>query len=241
MNIFVEGIFGSGTKALMKQVLEDNKSYLAYYKDDYSLIEICDRAYFNDCDYKKLLVEFDAYRPYIIDNTIYSRCNDNLHYIVDYEKMNASDCDFNEICEKHKLFGGNYKTSEFMKIILSRYSCYYGDKKVFESFLLGKILDEILLYSNLSNDEIITFYSEIIKQIKCNCFVYYVETDNIKKSLNELETSEKEKILTSFKKTKYAKKHCINKIDDLVPYYKMREKIEKEIISKVFSNRCKYF
>lgn len=239
MNIFVEGLVDDERRTILKSVLSENKSYLACFNENISPIEIYDCAYLNDDEYQVFIKKYSLYIEDIMKNTIYSKYHDEFHIIVDYNNIE------NEILRlelmKHNLFGGNFSITQFMEIIKLRYSCYYGDKKVFENKLFGKIIDEFLMYSDFDDEKIIDFYQELFDNFKFNSFIYYIEPENVEKIVKKLDKQTINLFLGKLKKSKYGKINKVIDIDDLITYIKKHISIEKKIILKVFPNRCRFY
>lgn len=239
MNIFVEGLVNSERRTIVNSVINENKSYSAFFNEEVSPIEIYSKAYLNDNDYETLIKKYPLYVEEIKKNTIYSRSYDEFHIIVDYNNIE------NEILRlelmKHNLFGGNFSITRFMEIIKLRYSYYYGDKNVFENKLFGKIIDEFLMYSDFDDERIIDFYQELFDNFKFNSFIYYVELENVEEVVKKIDKKTISLFLEKLKKSKYGKINKVVDIEDLIIYLKKHISIEKKIILNVFPNRCRFY
>lgn len=240
MNIFVEGIFESDRINLIKTILKENKSYSAFLKNDISPIGLSYCAYMNEEKYNYFLEKYPNYAFEIKRNTYYSY--NDFHYTIAYNKMKIDDINLYKELASFSLYDGKYDPKEFLEIVREKFSCYYGYEKVFESSLFENVIDELLLYSDYSDEDIVEFYEELVKNFNFKYFIYYIEPDDIKSSIIEKYNEEIiEVMIRYFKTTKYGKDYNVNSLDDLVKYFEKRIDIEKIILSRVFPKRCRYY
>lgn len=238
MNIFVEGLVNIKRRAIVNSIIDENKSYSAFL-DEISPIEIYSKAYLDDEKYERFIKKYPLHIENIKENTEYTRYHDEFHIIVDYN--NIKDETLSLELKKHNLFGGNFSIIKFMEIIKSKYTCYYGDKNVFENKLFGKIIDEFLMYSNFDDDKIIEFYQDLFNDFKFNCFIYYIEPESIDEVIKDFTKEEIDLFLESLKKSQYGKRNKVIDENDLKKYIDKHIALEKKIIFKVFPNRCRFY
>lgn len=240
MTIFVEGINEASRVAIIKQELEINKTYKGYFMNDVTPIQFLEMGYLTVEEYKALLEKYSEYKEIIEEYSNYYFCRDEYHYLVDYKSMNIELEEFNAEMKKHELFGGNFEIETFLRIVKSRFINFYGDRVMFELKFFGRIIDEILLFSFYTDEDIYSFYREVAKTITCNYFIYYLEPDDIEETIRE--DCKKDQTLLNYyiELTKKSDRYRIENVDDLIDYYKERNRIEKNLLVKVFPNRFKY-
>lgn len=250
MNIFIEGIPGSGKSTFLKKLASENKSYTAYYEGDLSPIELAWCAYLDDKEYNSLLCKYQNSANDIRKNTIIERDGKKYKYIVSYTKIDLQTPEMFSDFEKYEIYGGRLEIRKFLDVIKKRYTSYYGNKKLFECAMLQNIVDEVLLFSDLNDNDIINFYDGLVKDFKFDYFIYYFEPGNIMKALEKIsnerinENGDKvwlNSVINYIKGTKYGKKNDVSTITDLAKYYEKRISLEKKILKKVFSNRYQIF
>lgn len=246
MNIFIEGIPGSGKSTFLKKLEKENRSYKAYFEGDMSPVELAWCAYLSSEEYNNLLNKYSNYSEEIKNNTTVEKDGSDYKYIVSYTKFNPNTDEMFGDFERHEIYGGRLSVSEFLRIVRKRFLQYLGNKKLFECSILQNIVDELLLFSDFEEEEIIDFYEELVKNFKFEYFVYYFEPDNVKSVIEKIanervnESGEKiwlNSVIQYMKNTKYGKKNNFSTSDDLVKYYEKRIKLEKKILKKAFGKR----
>src|SRR5690606_18141538 len=113
MNIFVEGIQGSGKTTLINKLAKDLKSHKTFFEGDYNPLELAWCSYLDNETYQKLFLKY----PCIKD---LSHKEDN-YYVIPYTKTNKQDEKFYLEMEAYEIYNGRIPFESFKEIIFRRY------------------------------------------------------------------------------------------------------------------------
>ena len=132
-------------------------------------------------DYEKLLQKYDAIKDQIIEKS--HREDDRM--IVCYTKIRTDIHGFYQDFEKYEIYNNRVSLEDFENIVLSRYEKWNEDDLIVECSLFQNIVEDMILFRDLSDDEIIGFYRKIKEKIKDKkIHIYYLNTAAIKDNLD---------------------------------------------------------
>ena len=157
MNYFVEGLQGSGKSTLISRLSERHPDCLPVREGEYSPVELAWCAWLEETEYQDILDKFGSLRPQIEEKTY----RENGHVIVCYTKIMTENREFYRELEKHEIYNNRTSYDEFKRIILGRFRKWHGDNTIFECSLFQNIVEDMMLFRNAPDEEILAFYREI--------------------------------------------------------------------------------
>ena len=183
MNYFVEGLQGSGKSTLITKLSKLHPDYMPIREGEYSPVELAWCAYLTIQEYQEVLAEFGSLRQQIEEKAH----TEGNHVIVCYTKVMTEDSRFYQELEKHEIYNNRTSFDVFKKIILDRFRKWNGDGMIFECSLLQNIVEDLMLYRNASNDEILSFYREIREALEGKEFrILYLQARDIPGNLQTI-------------------------------------------------------
>ncbi len=238
-NIFVEGIQGSGKSTLVNKISKANPKLQVCREGDYSPIDLAWCAYMSQEEYERVLEKYDAIRTEIIKNTF----TEQEHYVVTYTKIIIDIPGFHKDLENYEVYNGRKSWNELKYIILTRFRNFTEAGYLFECSFFQNIMEDLILFHMLSDDEIIEFYCELFELVDKEKFMLlYLMNDNLEESINIIkkERSDEEgnelwyeMMLGYLADSPYGRKQGLKGFEDLVNHLKHRQELELAIISEV--------
>ncbi|MDF2905419.1 MAG: hypothetical protein K0R34_740 [Herbinix sp.] len=243
LNVFVEGIPGSGKSTLLGELQKNLSKYHFYYEGDISPIELAWCSYMTHEQYNKAIEDWPQFELKIKENSK----NEIDHYIVSYTRIHSDNHDFYKYMEQYEIYGGRRNIQEFSKIILERFRRFNGTGNVFECAFFQNIIEELMLYGEYNDTQILDFYSNLIDNISDEFLVIRLLSSDIEKSINQIK---KERIneqgeevwyhlmMNYLNQSPYGKTHRFNNFDDMLDHFRRRISLEKRISKELLHNRC---
>lgn len=239
MNVFIEGIPGSGKSTLLDKLQKNLTGYKFYKEGDISPLDLAWCSYMSDYQYKKALGEWPQFRTAIEVNSVQEEDN----YIVAYTKIQGVNKDFYQYMEKFEIYGGRRDIKDFRALVFKRYSRYHNSNNVFECAFFQNIIEELMLYANYDDDEIIAFYREMISASKVKDYkIIRLISGNISESIQNIR---KERIneqgeevwynlmMGYLRQSPYGKLHEFNEFSDMIKHFNRRIDLEKKVLEEV--------
>jgi len=237
MNIFIEGIQGSGKTTLIKKLSKDMKSHKTFFESDYNPLELAWCSYLDKEQYNKLLIKY----PCIKDLTH----KEDQFYVVPYTKTNKQDETFYLEMEQYEIYNGRVSFQKFKEILFRRFKNYQSNDGIFECSIFQNVVETMLLFYQMTEEEVVKFYQELKEVMNFNYRMLYIDSDHIRQNFLQ---AKKERVnedghemwfkfmMNYFTNSPYAKTHNLTSIDDLISYFELRRKVEKKILSEVFKD-----
>ncbi len=243
-NIFVEGIQGSGKSTLVNKISKANPKLRVCREGDYSPIDLAWCAYMTKEEYEAVLKQYSPIKDDIVKNTV----TEQEYYIVSYTKIITDIPGFHKDLENYEVYNGRKSWNELKCIILTRFRNFTEAGYLFECSFFQNIMEDLILFHMLSDDEIIEFYGELFKLIDKEKFkLLYLMNDNLEESINNIkrERSDEEgnelwydMMLGYFADSPYGRRYGLKSFDDLVNHFKHRQELELTIIREVIGENA---
>ncbi len=243
-NIFVEGIQGSGKSTLVNKISKANPKLQVCREGDYSPIDLAWCAYMSKEEYEAVLEKYSLIKDDIVKNTVIEQ----EHYIVTYTRIITDISGFHKDLENYEVYNGRKSWNEFREIILTRFRNFTEAGYLFECSFFQNIMEDLILFHMLSDDEIIEFYGELFELVNKEKFMLlYLMNDNLDESINVIkkERSDEEgnelwydMMLGYLADSPYGRKHRLKCFDDLVNHFKHRQELELVIIREVIGENA---
>ena len=241
MNYFVEGLQGSGKSTLARKIAKKRPEFVLKEEGDYSPVELAWCAYVDAETYRGILQKYPTIRSRIEEKT-YAEGDKR---IICYTKIKTDVPGFYRDLEQYEIYNGRRPFSEFRSIVLNRYQCWQDEKKIYECALLQNTVEDMILYRQASDDEILRFYEQACAALRGKEFrIIYLETEDIPASI---ETVKRERLDVNgnerwfslvckyFNTSPYAKANGLTDFSGFVTHLKHRQALELTICQEFFS------
>ena len=243
-NIFIEGIQGTGKTTLLRLLGQTLPDYHVYWEGDYSPVELAWCTYMTKTEYEAALAKF----PDLEEKIRQATYQEDSHYIVTYTRILAERRDFYEYMEQFEIYNGRRSLEEFKAILLRRYENFSGAGNVFECSFFQNTMEELLLYYDMTEQEILDFYEELFAKLKEKKFVMvYLRSEQMEENILQIKKERSDEkgvelwyplMLRYLNDTPYGKKHPFEGVADMVSHFRRRMKMELAAIEKVLGNQA---
>ena len=243
-NIFVEGLQGSGKSTLLRLLGKQFPDYHVYSEGDYCPVELAWCSYMTEPEYHQALAAFPALEDEIRKHTT----KESGAYVVEYTRILAERRDFYEYMERYEIYNGRRTLDEFKQILLGRYTAFRSHGNLFECAFFQNTVEELLLYGNLSESEILSFYKELFETLKHkNFFLIYLHSEQIEENILQIKRERSDEngnelwypmMLAYLNSTPYGKEHPFETVTDMVSHFKRRSQLELKIIKEVLGTQA---
>lgn len=194
---FIEGLQGAGKSTYVKYLSDklSNEKYTVYREGDYSPVELAWCAYLSGDQYKIVLEKYPEIRNDIHENTY----REDDKYVVCYTKILTDIPGFHKYMEQFEIYNGNIDIDGYEDIILRRFSNWKGENEIFECSLLQNIIENDILFYEMSDDRIIDFYKKIADFLNGREYqIIYLVSKDIGKNIDVIEKKDVMKMEMKF-------------------------------------------
>ena len=243
MNYFVEGLQGSGKSTLTNRMSELHPDCLPVREGEYSPVELAWCAYLEESEYQDILDAFSSLRPQIEAKAY----RENGHVIVCYTKIMTEDRGFYRELEKHEIYNNRTSYEEFKQIILDRFGKWHGDEMIFECSLFQNIVEDLMLFRNASEEEILAFYREIRDALEGKDYrILYLKTRDIAGNLQVIRKERSDEqgnelwfpmMLDFFDHCPSSAARGLSGEKALTDHFAQRQELELRICREIFTDR----
>jgi len=254
LNYFIEGIQGAGKSTLVGRLAEKLPDYHIFREGDYNPVELAWCSYLTKEQYEAVLGRYAKIADEIKANTTIERVfapegmnvdrNAEDRYVVTYTRILTDIPRFHKNLEQYEIYNGRVDRDTFDRIIFSRYAKWHGDNQVFECSIFQNIVENQILFFEMTDDEILEFYKELAQVIRVeNYRILYLDVPWV---AGALEIIRKERVdaegnemwfplmLGFLEDCPYGKKHGLKGFDGLVKHLEHRKALELRILREAF-------
>ena len=238
-NVYIEGIQGTGKTTLLRILGQQLPDYHVYWEGDYSPVELAWCTYMTETEYQQALADF----PDLVEEIQKWTTKEDEHYIVQYTRILAENRAFYEYMEKFEIYNGRKTLEEFKKILLHRYEQFSGGGNVFECSFFQNTMEELLLYYDMSEQEIIAFFEELFAKLRDkNFLMLYLYSEQIEENILQIKKERSDNsgnemwyplMLRYLNDTPYGKKHPFEGVADMAAHFRRRMQMEMTVIERV--------
>ncbi|SDA38123.1 hypothetical protein SAMN02910275_00069 [Butyrivibrio sp. INlla18] len=243
MNYFVEGLQGSGKSTLVRKLSEKYPEYKAICEGDYSPVELAWCAYVDQKTYEEILDKYESLRDEIREKSY----EEDDHMIICYTKIITDVPGFHKDLEKYEIYNGNLDAESFKEVVLRRFQNFSGDRNIFECSLFQNIVEDMILFQQKTDEEILNFYKEVKKALAGKDYqIMYIQTDDIAANIDVIRkerSDDKGKemwfplMIGYFDNCPYAKERGLSGTEALLEHFKYRQELELRICKEVFEGK----
>jgi len=248
MTYFIEGLQGAGKTTLVANLSKKLPEHKVFREGDYSPVELAWCAYLAEDQYAKILSKYFEIADEIRQNTTEEMYGSDIRYVVTYTQILTDIPGFHKDLEKYEIYNGRIDKKTFEDIIFSRYSKWDGGDQIFECSIFQNIIENQILFYEMTDEEIIAFYRKIAAVLAQKQYrILYLDTDDVAGSL---EVIRKERVdengneiwyqmmLRFLESCPYGKNHGFKGFDNLVAHLEHRKRLEKRILKEVFGEHA---
>jgi hypothetical protein len=243
MNYFVEGLQGSGKSTMVQKLSELNPGYTAVCEGEYSPVELSWCAYVNSDQYEGILNRFSDLHSEIEKKT-YSEGN---RKIICYTKIITDNRVFYQDLEQYEIYNNRVSFDVFRSVVLGRYRKWNSDNMIFECSIFQNAVEDMILFRQASDDEIIDFYRLIREALDGKEYrIVYLKADDIKANLDIIRKERSDEsgnelwypmMLRYFTDCPYSKANGLQGDNDLIDHLRHRQELELRICKEIFPDR----
>lgn len=243
-NIFIEGIQGMGKSTLLQKIAEKRPDLHVCREGDYSPVELAWCAWMTEGEYYAMKERYPALQKELETNTF----GEDERYIVTYTKILTDIPGFHKDLERFEIYNGRKSREELEDIVRMRYRRFSGTGYLFECAFLQNIVEDLILFHQMSDDEIVAFYRKLYDEVrKENFLLLYLYGENLEEST---EIIRKERCDSQGKEMWYplmmnylcespwGKAHGYSGFGDLVAHFRHRQQVELRILREVVRERA---
>lgn len=243
-NIFIEGLQGSGKSTLLRSLSQKHPEYHAYYEGDISPVELAWCSYMTKQQYEEALQKY----PHVEKEIRQFTRQEGDCYIVAYTRILAELREFYEWMEQFEIYNARVEFERFHDIIIGRYRALEPGKNLFECSFFQNSMEDMMLYYQMKEQDIVDFYREAYEILKPKGFqIFYLKSDNIRENILQIKKERCDEkgvelwyplMLKYLQESPYGKTHGFEGLEDMIAHFERRCAIEERIIREVLQGDC---
>lgn len=243
-NIFIEGIQGSGKSTLLNCISTAIPELHTCREGDYSPVDLAWCTCMTKEEYENVLSRYKTLENEIRRNTV----EEHGHFIVSYTKIITDVPGFHKDLEKYEIYNGRKAFHELKEIIFARYKAFQETGYLFECSFFQNIIEDLILFHQLSDDEIVEFYRDLYGIInKENFLLLYLYSEKPKKNIEIIKKERSDDsgnelwyplMLEYLIHSPYGESHGYNSFEDMIAHFQHRQTLELRIIKEVIGDKA---
>lgn len=242
MNHFIEGLQGSGKSTLLGKMSELHPDCIVIREGDYNPVELAWCAYMTEAQYSEMLEKYPELRSEIGNKTF----SEDDRRVVCYTQIHTDNNKFYKELEQYEIYNGRVSYEDFKRIVLTRFNNWRGKDTIFECSLFQNIIEDMILFRQASDEEIIDFYKNIRKALDVKAMrIVYLKAENIKQSIDIIRKERSDgngnelwfpMLCGFFNDSPYAKSKGVKDEEGILAHLAHRQELELRICREVFSD-----
>ncbi|MBR5116417.1 MAG: hypothetical protein IK096_05060 [Lachnospiraceae bacterium] len=239
----MEGLQGSGKSTLVERIKKQYPDCSVFREGDYSPTELAWCARVSKEKYHEILGRYGDIRTKIEEKSH----PEGDRVIICYTQVITDTPGFYKDLEQYEIYNGRCSFDEFKSIILGRYENWTGDGMIFECSLFQNIVEDMILYRNATDPEIMEFYRELAQVISEKKFrIFYLMTENIAENIGVIRKERSDEhgnekwfplMISFFDESPYAKSKGVSGEEELLKHFEHRQALELRICRELFADK----
>lgn len=244
-NIFVEGIQGMGKSTLVNKLAGAFPELRVCREGDYSPVDLAWCTWMTKEDYEAVLNRYAPIRDEIINNTV----KEDGQYIITYTKIITDIPNFHKDLEEYEVYNGRKSFQEFKEIVFSRYRNFKEMGCLFECVFFQNIMEDLILFHLLDDEEIVAFYRELYNYVNREQFLLlYLYSDKLAENIkiiqrercdNEGNDMWYQMMLRYLVSSPYGVRHGYSTFEDMISHFEHRQGLELRIIREIIGDNAR--
>ena len=243
-NIWIEGLQGSGKSTLLQELVNLHPDYKVCREGDYSPVELAWCTWMDEEQYEAVLTRYATISEEIKQYTV----QEGDRFVVMYTRILTDIPGFHRDLEQYEIYNGRKSFAEINDIVTSRYKAFHDTGYVFECSFLQNLTEDLILFHEKSDEEILEVYREFFAALDKESFrLVYLYCDNIEENIRIISKERSDTdgtplwlpmMLEYLKNSPYGKKHGLESFDGLIAHLKHRQELELRIIKEIVGERA---
>lgn len=244
INFWIEGLQGSGKSTLLQEIVTINPQLKVYREGDYSPVELAWCTWMDKEQYEAILTRYEAISEEIKQYTV----KEGDHFIVMYTRILTDIPGFHRDLEQYEIYNGRKSFDEVKDIVTSRYKAFLDTGYVFECSFLQNLTEDLILFHEKSDEEILAFYRDLFAALDKESFrLVYLYSEDINENIRIISKERSDTagtplwlpmMLEYLKNSPYGMRRGLESFDDLIAHLKHRQELELRIIKEVVGERA---
>ena len=167
---------------------------------------------------------------------------------VSYTKIITDIPNFHKELEKYEIYNGRKTLQELKELILARYRKFSETGYLFECAFFQNIIEDLILFHQLDDDEIVDFYRELYGVINKESFLLlYLYSDQLEETIQIIKKERCDNtghemwyqlMMEYLIHSPYGKKHGYSSFEDMISHFMHRQQLELRIIREILGDRA---
>lgn len=247
-NVFVEGIQGMGKSTLVNHLVAAVPELRVCREGDYSPIDLAWCTWMSGKEYETVLTHYESIRDEIVRKTVKETINGQEYFIVSYTQILTDLPNFHKDLERYEIYNGRKSLTELKEIILSRYRKFDETGYLFECAFFQNIIEDLILFHLLTDDEIVEFYRELYGCIDQEHFLLlYLNDDRLEENIKAIKAERCDNqgnelwypiMLDYLIHSPYGRQNGYSTFEDMIAHFRHRQQLELRIIEEIIGDRA---
>lgn len=164
-------------------------------------------------------------------------------YIISYTKILTDIPGFHKDLEKFEIYNGRRTLQELETIVFSRYEKFSGNGYLFECSFFQNLIEDLMLFHLLSDEEIVTFFEKLFGRINQEHFLLlYLYSDKVEECIKVIKEERCDNqgnelwyrlMLEYLMHAPLGIRRGYKSLEDMTGHFKNRQKLELRIIKEI--------
>ncbi len=235
---------GTGKSTILAKLSEGLPEYKAYKEGQFSPVDLAWCTYNDKSEYQFICDKYKEIEDEIKKWTV----EEGDKKIIAYTKILTDIKGFHKFLEQYEVYNGKKSFEEFRNILLSRFVNLDSTGNIFECSFLQNSINEMILFYQLSDEEILEFYKEAFEILKNKEFLLiYLDTVDIEETISIVKRERVdsngnecwfEPLARYFENSPYGKANDLTGFEGVVKQLKIRRELELRIINEILGDKA---